>query len=189
MMTRDGARLGEPELLKLLLRPSMLSIVALTAVILAAPGGRVGVLPMLGSEGVGGVETVMDGPSFCCWAETIVCVVTADPAGDCSTNEGSSTSSSTSFELTLRYLNARASSSPQAKPPSSSGFSGRAERFGASSSVCSQPTGGEPGGEMRKFRLSAGTARRVECSDARGRMREGPKKARRGCDLHGEVEV
>lgn len=52
--------------------------------------------------------------------------------------------------------------------------------LGASSSVCSHPTGGEPGGEMRKLRERAGTASRVEWSVGSGSASWGPKKTRSG---------
>lgn len=46
--------------------------------------------------------------------------------------------------------------------------------LGASSKVCSQPTGGEQGGEIKKFLDNAGTDNNVCSKDGKGRERSGP---------------
>lgn len=172
-------------------RPNMLEMVALTAVRFVAPRGGVEVVVEReeGKGRDGGVERVTEGRRKSVDSTVfeeeeeedgagIIVVVEEHTIPVTSAVSTSCFSSSSSLpEETLKNLKARLNSAPH--PPSLSS-SCTSTLFGASSNVCSQPTGGEPGGEMRKFRDRAGTWRRVCSIEGRGRERWGPKKARRG---------
>lgn len=103
------------------------------------------------------------------------CIAVSSPSS-ASTSASSSSSSPPPPASTLRNLRALASSSAQAWSGDAAFFSSSSSTclvlgvggsspschvrvFGLSSAICSHPTGGEPGGEMRKLRPEEGTVR------------------------------